>query len=85
MEECDSLCEEEANINLMMHMKERLETPHTTFLNKESDFSLIKLYRGHSNTKFASFSTTLLQLKWHNLLSLKIGIVDCHPMSMASL
>ena len=43
------------------------------------------LYRGHSNTKCASFSTTLQEQKWHSLVSLEIGLVDHHPISMVNL
>ena len=33
------------------------------------DLFLMKLYREHSSTKCAPFSTTLQEQKWHNLLS----------------
>ena len=37
------------------------------------------IYRGHSNTNCASFSTTLRERKWRNLVSLKIGTIDHCP------
>ena len=40
---------------------------------------------GHSNTKCASFSTTLLEQKWRSLVSLEIGVIIHHPISMHKL
>jgi hypothetical protein len=43
----------------------------------------MKLQRGHSNMKCAS--VTLYGQKWHNMLSLRIGIVNHKPVTMASI
>lgn len=70
---CSSLREIMAYVDLMVHLKERCETSNTTFSNSDGN-SLMELYRGHSNTKHASLSTTLCKQKWHNLSSLETSI-----------
>jgi hypothetical protein len=54
-----SLCEIEANVNLVVQLKDVLEAPYTTFSNSDGNLSLEGLYRGHSNMQCASFSIAL--------------------------
>ena len=51
------------------------------FSNNDRSLSIMGLHKGHSNTKRASFSTTLWE-KWYNLSSLEIEIVDHCLVSM---
>lgn len=46
------------------------------------NLSLTELYREHTTMKCASFST---EQKWHNLVSLELGIVVHYPIPMTSL
>jgi hypothetical protein len=48
----------------------------TTFTNNDENVSLMGLYRGQSNTTYASFSIVLLEQKWHSLVSLELGIAS---------
>ena len=54
-----------------------------TFSNNDGNLSLI--YRWHSITKCASFSSALQDQKWHSLVSLEIGMVVHRPLLMTSL
>ena len=54
--ECGSLCEIEANIELVVQLKESVKTPNTTLSNIDWNLSLMELYIAHFNTKCASFT-----------------------------
>ena len=69
----------------MVGLKQRLKTPCYQILKSEWNLYLMEIYRGHFNTKCALVLTTLWEPKWHNLLSLEIGIIDRRLISMASL
>lgn len=57
--ECGGLRKIEANVNLMVQLKERIQAPSNYFLNDDGNLSLMGLCRGRSNMKCASFSIAL--------------------------
>ena len=54
-------------------------------MNNDGNLSLMGLYGGYFNTKCASFSIALQEQKLHSLVSLEIGIVIHHLVSIAIL
>jgi hypothetical protein len=48
-------CEVHAKINLTVQLKD-LRLPNTMFSNSDENLSLIRLYKGHSNTSVPHFN-----------------------------
>lgn len=75
--ECDGaqwLCETNTNINRMFML---------VYKQGNEPLSLIELQWERTNSSCVSFSATLQDQRWHNLLG--IGIVHNRPVSMARL
>ena len=59
-----------------LNWKKDLRFPNITFSSDDENLFLMRLYRGHFNTKCASHSTALQGQKWHNLFCPKIGTLN---------